>query len=58
MVVKELKVDFSVRRKTNYIVQGGEKYMPGGDGTGPVSYTHLDVYKRQDIGFTNACWLH
>ncbi len=23
MVVKELKVDFSVRRKTNYIVQGG-----------------------------------
>ena len=23
MVVKELKVDFSARRKTNYIVQGG-----------------------------------
>lgn len=25
MVVKELKVDFSARRKTNYIVQGGMK---------------------------------
>jgi len=23
VVVKELKVDFSARRKTNYIVQGG-----------------------------------
>ena len=21
--------------------------------SGPVSYTHLDVYKRQDIGFVN-----
>jgi hypothetical protein len=41
VVVKELKVDFSARRKTNYIVQGGEKYMPGGDGTGPMGYGRL-----------------
>ena len=25
------------------------EYRRGGDGSGPVSYTHLDVYKRQDL---------
>ena len=27
----------------------GRRYGRAGNTTGPVSYTHLDVYKRQDI---------
>ena len=34
-------------RKHNF----GNNGRTDGNGTGPVSYTHLDVYKRQVLGF-------
>ena len=27
------------------------------DGHGPVSYTHLDVYKRQDLLYEDSNWM-
>ena len=37
-----------------------QQRQPGGQGHGPVSYTHLDVYKRQVqwiSGFFQGCWI-
>ena len=33
-----------------WMLVGGEVYVKPVPRTGPVSYTHLDVYKRQDPG--------
>jgi len=50
VVVKELKVDFSARRKTNYIVQGGELCESiknsGLEGRGG----HISTAKHKDNG--------
>ena len=32
------------------VLAGGDVKMPSGDSNAPVSYTHLDVYKRQSVG--------
>ena len=33
--------------KPNTVLIGSDSHTPTGGGLGPVSYTHLDVYKRQ-----------
>ena len=34
--------------------QFADRYLPGTPKPGPVSYTHLDVYKRQGYGFADV----
>ena len=38
-----------------YLVVVENDHVVGGCGIGPVSYTHLDVYKRQEYSLRNRC---
>ena len=36
-----------------FVERKGKQLLPTKDGHNPVSYTHLDVYKRQSIDITS-----
>ena len=52
--VNSVSVDFNAPRKRYQILNNGGRKMPRAkqtmDGNTAVSYTHLDVYKRQHCG--------
>ena len=55
-LLKTVGLDLSlihIWRSAHAGIQAQPKLQPAVHCTDPVSYTHLDVYKRQDVGFAS-----